>query len=270
MTDHQCSGCLGPAPDRPLEGEEETLVDQLISTMLRPDAIVEEVVPGPKFIAVKADGRVGLSSLLGAGPKPGEMETAMGCVGKSVKDGARYMRESSPFLISLGAGCLNAAYCPDPDRVNPLNYPADSLIETLGKDRKVGLVGEFPFVKDLKEKVGELFLFELKPVLGGLPQNRWEEVLSDLDVLALTGTTLLTRKMAWFLSRAAQAKIIIIGPSTPFAPVLFKRGADYLSGSVVTDFEKVRAGIEAGLPFKKVKKNGGVVFTQWDNPLGSV
>jgi len=73
-----------------------------------------------------------------------------------------------------------------------------------------------------------------------------------------------TRSMTWFMSRAPQATIIILGPTTPLSTALFDHGANYLCGSVVTDMENVAHGIRDGLSFKKVKKNGGIIFTQWE------
>jgi len=66
-------------------------------------------------------------------------------------------------------------------------------------------VGEFPFAQSLKNRVGTFHLFELQDVPDAVPHDQWESVLAGLDVFALTGTALLTRKMASFLSRAPQA-----------------------------------------------------------------
>ncbi len=51
--------------DLTLEGIEEDLVHAMLDAMERPDALVEQVVVGPKFIAVVAGGRMGMASLLG-------------------------------------------------------------------------------------------------------------------------------------------------------------------------------------------------------------
>ncbi|MBA3009870.1 MAG: DUF364 domain-containing protein [Proteobacteria bacterium] len=264
MSTDSCIQTMESLPDRPLEGEEKKLVDSILSSIIRPDAVVEEVIAGSKFVAVRAGGRMGLSSLLGARPREYEKNLEHQMMGKDVKQVAGLISRPSPFAISLGIAALNAGNAPDPNHVEPSGFPADDLIARLGKDKITGLVGEFPFTASLKNRVGRLYLFELRDVPGAVPRDQWESVLKRLDVFAVTGTALLTRKMAWFLSRAPQATVIILGPTTPFSPVLFSHGADYLCGSVVTDMEKVAQGIRAGLPFKMVKKNGGVVFTQWE------
>lgn len=262
MTCHPCSNPIPPAMDRPLEGAEEKLVSQMIASIHRPDVLVEQVVVGSKFLAVIAGNRMGLSSLLDAVPKPEDMALIVTLVGKPIESAVTLIQEASPFLICLGAAALNAANALDPDRVEPSNFPAEQLIAKLGKEKITGLVGKFPFAKQLAQKVGTLHLFELKPLPNGLPRDQWETMLPKLDVLAITATTLLTRQMAWYLSRAPQAKIVILGPTTPNAKVLFEYGANYLCGSVVTDMERVAASIKAGLCFKDIKKNGGIIFTR--------
>ena len=262
MTCHTCPKPLTPPIDRPLEGAEKELVNQMVRSIDRPDVLVEKVVVGSKFMAVIAGNRMGLSSLLDAVPKQEEIALTQTLLGKSIDEAVSLIQDPSPFLISLGVAALNAANAPDPAVVEPSNFPAEDLIAHLGKEKITGLVGEFPFARQLAQKVGTLHLFELKPVPNGLPRDQWERVLPKLDVLAITATTLLTRQMAWYLSRAPQATIMILGPTTPNVKVLFEHGANYLCGSVVTDMDRVAASIESGVCFRDIKKNGGIIFTQ--------
>jgi uncharacterized protein (DUF4213/DUF364 family) len=248
--------------DRPLENREKELVNQMLSAMINPDAMVDDVAEGPNFTGITAGGRMGLAAFLGARPRKDEADLAQSLVGKPVKEAAALVSSPSPYAISLGFAALNAANADDPATLEKNDYPADKLIKDLGKDKTVGLVGNFPFVPTLADFVGTLHLFELKDVPGALPKPRWEEVLPRLDVLALTATTLLTRQMSWYLSRATKAKIIILGPTTPVTPVLFDHGADYLCGSVVTDNARVSASIKEGLCYSDVKKKGGIRFFQ--------
>jgi hypothetical protein len=246
--------------DLPLSGIESDLVNALLHDLGRPDAVVEQVVAGERFIAVVAGGRVGLSSLLGARPSEGEKGLAENAVGRTVDQVAQCLLRPSPFAICLGMAALNAANAPDPDAVTGGDASAEALITELGRGRTVGLVGEFPFVDALREKVGTLHLFELRDVPGAIPPDRWEEVLSGLDVLAVTGTALLTRQMGYYLTRARRAVSVVLGPTTPLSRVLFGFGADYLCGSVVIDPVRVLEGARAGLPFRAVKWGGGIRF----------
>jgi hypothetical protein len=263
MTEKCCTHGGKRMQPPPLAGVEKELVDALLEHMARPAAVIERVVAGDKFVAVVADGRVGLSSLLGARPSAADDEQTRTAVGRTVGDVARNLAAPSAYAIGLGMAALNAANAPDPSRVAEADLPADALIARLGREGSVGLVGEFPFVASLRARVPELYLFEQNGTPDAVPPSSWDETLSRLTVLAVTATALLTRQMAYFLSRARQSTIIVLGPTTPLSSALFDYGADYLSGSVVTDPERVLEGIRAGLPFKQVKRNGGVRFTCW-------
>ena len=240
----------------------------ILQSLIRPDAVVEQVVAGPKFIAVIAGGRMGLSSLLGARPAENESDLTEKVIGETAAQVAEYLMHPSPFAICLGLAALNAANTLDPATIIESDAPAEALIAELGRGATVGLVGQFPFVEALRQKVGALHLFELRNVLGAVPRDMWETVLSRLDVLAVTGTALLTRQMAYYLTHGRQATTVVLGPTTPISQALFQFGADYLCGSVVTDHQRVLEGIRAGLPFKAVKKNGGVRFVRWTRENG--
>lgn len=256
-----CHSCKAAQPP-PLAGAEKELVEALLADA-RTKAVVEQVVAGDKFIAVVAGGRVGLASLLGARPCADDGELVKKVVGRPATAVAHNLTADSAFAVSLGMAALNAAVAPDPAAAAAADLPTDELIARLGQEGRVGLVGNFPFVDSLRARVPEFHLFEKQAVPGAVPPPLWDATLSELTVLAVTATALLTRNMAYFLTRARQAAIIVLGPTTPLSPVLFDRGADYLSGSVVTDPQRVLEGVAAGLPFKLVKRNGGVRFTCW-------
>lgn len=259
MNNEPCAGYAARMSEMPLDENERRLLNSMIQSLPRPDAPVEQVVAGDKFIAVVAGGRTGISSLLGARPDAHEASMTDKVVGMSAVRVAEYLLRPSPFAVCLGMAALNAASTPDPSSETAA-APAEQLIAELGRNKTVGLVGQFPFVEALREKVGALHLFELREAPGAVPREHWEEVLPRLDVLALTATALLTRQMAFYLSRAANAVSVVLGPTTPMSPALFGFGVDYLCGSMVTDPRPVLEGIRAGLPFRAIKKRGGISF----------
>jgi len=254
---HQHAAVLQP---RPLQAPESDLVAALLSAIARPDAVIEDVVAGPKFVAVRAGGRMGLASLLGARPTSEEEEIMAGAVGRTAADIAGYLRSPSPFSISLGLAAFNAGNAPDAHTINDSGASAEALIARLGRGRPVGVVGQFPFVDRLRAQTAALHLFELKDVPGAVARSEWKSMLAGVEVLALTGTALLTRQMAWFLAQAKQAEIVVLGPTTPLSLALFRFGADHLCGSVVTHPQGVAEGVRSGQSFRAIKKTGGVRF----------
>ncbi len=266
MKDNHCTTTQPPLPDRKLEGDEHRLITDLTPGVRRPDVEIQEIILGDKFIGVVAGGRMGLSSVLGARPKPGEVDQCLALVGAVASKAIALVHSPSPFSLAVGLAALNAANSPDPETAVESTLPTHDLIARLGRDKVTGLVGEFPFVDNLAPRVGTFHLFELNPVPGALPREDWEATLPRLDVLALTATTLLTRHMAWYLTRARQARIVILGPTTPLSPCLYDWGADYLCGSVVTDIQRVKQSLGSGSCFRSIKQNGGIKFVQMDTP----
>jgi len=258
MTDHVCHYHIPLVHERPLAGIEEALVDALLRDMVHPNSLIEQVAVGPRFISVVAGGRAGMASLLGAQPADHEQGLIYDVIGKTAGHVAGYLKSTSPFAVSLGTAALNAAYAPDLQNPSDVDEPAEELLVELGRGKVVGVVGEFPFVRLLKEQVGGLHLFELRDVEGSVSRERWDDVLANLDVLAVTGTALLTRYLGYFLTSARRATSVIIGPTTPLSQALFAFGADYLCGAVVIDPEQVLEGVRAGLSFREIKKKGGV------------
>lgn len=250
---------------RTLEGGEKELVEKMLSALTRPDDRIEQIFLGSKFIGVQAGGRMGLSATLGAQPSDDEKDIPRELIGTTVKKAAENIKKPSGFLISLGLAAFNAGSNPDQDSSDAMDYPAEDLIASLGSGKVTGIVGDFPFIENLRKKVGVLHLFEYKDVPDAVPQYQWEKTLASLDVLAVTGTTLLTRRMAWYLSRAPQAVKIVLGPSTPRSPVLFEYGVRYLCGSIVTDIIKTGEAIRRDFSFRQIKKQGGIVFTRWQD-----
>jgi uncharacterized protein (DUF4213/DUF364 family) len=50
-----------------------------------------------------------------------------------------------------------------------------------------------------------------------------------------------------------EAKVMLLGPSTPLTPVLFDFGVDLLSGVQVVDIAATLASVEASVNFRKMK-----------------
>ncbi|BBO82092.1 hypothetical protein DSCO28_26580 [Desulfosarcina ovata subsp. sediminis] len=262
---HQCSHHDGPALplDRPAQGSERQLANELIDALDRPAATIAEIAVGAHFIGIRADadGSVcaGLASTLGAGPSADERQLVDQLVGKSLKEAAGLLKTSSAFSISLGAAALNAGIVP------PESQPgleASTIMAEKGQEGETVLVGEFPFVNQLRQQVKTLHLFELRDVPGATSPAEWDAILGRCQVLGLTGTTLLTRAMTAYLEKAPQAYTIVIGPTTPLSPVLFSHGADVLAGCRIVSVEPVFEGIRKGLSFRAFKKLG-VEFVAW-------
>jgi uncharacterized protein (DUF4213/DUF364 family) len=263
---NKCCNKHAPVPNVPAASPKESdLVNDLIRSIDRPDEIVTSLVTSPKFLSIKTEQGMGLSASLGNLPTAVDSTRLQKIEGRTLAETAELLHEESLFLRSVGLAAVNAGL----DR--PTQHGVEGAIDIIkgyGQGKRVGIVGHFPFTPNVREFATETYLFELTDVPGALPRDQWEKVLSSLDVLALTGTSLLTRYMAYYLEHASQALNIVVGPSTPLSPVLFRHGADFICSSKVTNFENVNNGVAQGLSFRQLKKLG-IDYVTWKNPSGA-
>ena len=105
--------------------------------------------------------------------------------------------------------------------------------------------------------MGELFVLELNPGVDELPAEAAPNILPQADVVAITSMTLVNQSLENLLKLCnPQAKILLLGPSTPLSPILFEHNIDLLSGSVVTDINPVLDAIKQGANFRQVHRAG--------------
>jgi uncharacterized protein (DUF4213/DUF364 family) len=144
---------------------------------------------------------------------------------------------------------------------------AEEVIAEHGADKRVALIGHFPFVDRLRPRVGELTVLELNPRPGDLPDSAAKEVIPTADVVAITSMTLLNHTLDGLLELCSpQAYVIMLGPTTPLSPVLFNYGISLLCGSVVTAIDPVLRAVRQGGNFRQIHR-AGVRLVSVANPL---
>ncbi len=153
---------------------------------------------------------------------------------------------------SVGWAAINALLVPDEQQCVELNA-RDFLLEK-GHDKRVAIVGHFPFVEKLRDAVPTLWVLELDPAPGDLPASAAPEVLPQADIVAVTSLTLLNNTFEGLATLwRPDALVMLLGPSTPFSPLLFERGVDVLSGALVVDPQQTNTCISQGASFQQVK-----------------
>ena len=129
-------------------------------------------------------------------------------------------------------------------------------------DKRVAVVGHFPGVENRLSQAGELTVLERKPWQGDYPDPACEYVLGNQDYVFITGSTFANRTAPRILQLAENAWVVIMGPTTPLAAVLFEEGVDGLSGLVVSDPQKLKKSLrgvgglshfDAGVTYDVVK-----------------
>lgn len=162
------------------------------------------------------------------------------------------IRDGSGPERSIGWAALNALYVPDRSRAVELN--AREFLLERGAGKRVAVIGHFPFVDKLRDAAQELWVLELNPAPGDLPADAAAGVLPQADIVAVTSLTLVNGSFEGLSTLwRPEATILLLGPSTPFAPALFDLGVDYLSGTDIVDPEVANRHVGQAASFKQMK-----------------
>lgn len=105
-------------------------------------------------------------------------------------------------------------------------------LQTVKDDTKVGMIGHFPYVDRYPEVAKKLTIFELNPKEGDFPASASEYLLPEMDIVYITGSTIVNKTLPRLLELSEKAQTILLGASCTLSPVLFDYGVDVLAGTV--------------------------------------
>ena len=252
------------------------MINDLLAAV--PDAPVVDVRIGLSWTAVVVElagrRRCGLAATLRGERSHGgpAMPDAGHLVGRGGHELASWARLGAASLTqtSVGFAALNALLGENEQPWIDLN--AADMIAERGAGKHVALIGHFPFVESLRERVGLLSVLELQPRPGDLPASAAAEILPQADIVAITATTLINGTFAGLMGlRNLDALTMVLGPSTPLSPVLFDHGVDILSGALVMNIDATLQAVSQGAGFRQVHR-AGVRLVTWcsesEDPIG--
>ena len=141
----------------------------------------------------------------------------------------------------------------DIDEARCVRENAFDVLARRGSNKKVAVVGHFPWIPKLRKIAGTLWVIEQRPQEGDLPAEAAEEVLPQADVVGLTGTSFENHTVDRLLDLSKNSFVVILGPTTPLSPVLFDHGVDMLAGTNVVEPDKTIRSISQGAMFRQVE-----------------
>jgi uncharacterized protein (DUF4213/DUF364 family) len=175
--------------------------------------------------------------------------------GRSTLELAAWLKSGIPSRRSVAMAVINASLPQNPD--NWVEQNVEELLASLGKDRRVALIGHFPFVPRLRDRIERFDVIDRYPRADDYPESAAPEILPRAELVAITGMTLLNGTFGNLLTLCSpEALVLLIGPSTPLSPTMFELGVDILAGSTVTNIEAVLRVVGEGGNFRQVKKAG--------------
>lgn len=229
------------------------MLDDLIAS-LKEDAPAREVRVGPFWTAVWSR-TCGLASTVM--PQHHEHGSLFVEHPGSLSDGsarelARLAFSDSTLEAGIGLAAINSLLEVDEARCVDLN--AGRFLIEHGRGRKVALVGHFPFVPDLREAAGQLWVIELEPGPGDLTMDEGEALIPQADIVAITGSALINHTIEPLLNLCQpDSTVMVLGPTTPLSPVLFDYGVDVISGTRVVDPVLALRSVSEGATFRQMQ-----------------
>jgi uncharacterized protein (DUF4213/DUF364 family) len=250
----------------------QTLFDRLLPTL--PEGKIISIHVGLYWTAILAevDGetRCGLAATVGDESHHYTTEPAIPRAGHLTdlfaRELANFVYSISLPEVSIGLATINALLPRLPHLW--VNLHAKEVLARLGAGKTVVMVGHFPYVPELRPRVGKLIVLEQNPQEDDLPASAAPEVIPQADVLAITAMTLLNRTFdALMALRRPDTPTLIVGPTTPLSPVMFEMGATILSGAIVENPESVLRGLMQGANFHQLRQMGVRLVSMISSPI---
>ena len=163
------------------------------------------------------------------------------------------MAASTSLLeAAIGMATINSLIEVDEKRCTELN--AGDLLAEKGEDKKVAIIGHFPFVPKLRQVVKELWVIEKNPREGDFTEAESENLVPQADVVGITGTAFTNHTIEHLLGMCnPKTYVVVLGGTTPLSPVLFDYGVDAISGTRVVEPETVLRCVSQGATFRQIR-----------------
>lgn len=229
------------------------LYDELLDSIPSTEC-VKSFTCGDHWLMVESDGGgVGLAQHFPL-PQGGRQaqDARYDILGKPLRQVAECVKSWDFNEASIGLAAMNAAN-------NSMALVPHSALQTAASGRqgdafsyfmseargkKVAVIGHFPGLNLLRQNC-ELSILERNPQPGDIPDSAAEYILPHQDFVFITGTTFINKTITRLLELTRQARVCMVGPSTPMNPLLFRHGLTSLSGLVVADAAEVAGALKA-------------------------
>lgn len=245
------------------------LYDELIEKI--PDnIIVEEIIYGPHWVMVRSGEKFGVAMNTSGNTVSPMMRDNP--IGKSLKEIASTIKSFNLSEASMGAAALNFYYnehnkvkdiIKKEKEINFLdNKDTFVAYEEKVKGKKVAIIGHFRNLSNFINKPKEIYILERDPQEGDYPDSACEYILPLMDYVFITGSTLINKTLPRLLELSKNSNVILVGPTTPLTPILFRYGVNELSGVILKDvvrcseiIKEIECAplIETGMPIRMEK-----------------
>ncbi len=169
---------------------------------------------------------------------------------KTALELVEYAKSESLLEASIGMATINSLI--DIDESKCIEKNAFEIILERGQGKNVAIVGHFPWIPKLREKVKNFWVLEQRLREGDLPAKEADRILPQCDVVGITGTSFINHTVEGLLNLCKNAYVVLVGPTSPLSSVLFEYGIDAICGSKIIDPDQLIRSISEGATFKEV------------------
>ena len=170
---------------------------------------------------------------------------------KSALELVQYARSDNLLEACIGMAAINSMV--DIDEARCVEQNAFDILAQKGRDKKIAIVGHFPWISELRNIAKKLWVIDQNPQEGDLPSEAVDEILPQADVIGITGSSFINHSVERLLSLSKGRFTVMLGPTTPLSPVLFDFGVDVLAGVKIVEPEKVICSISEAAIFPQIK-----------------
>lgn len=229
------------------------ILDDLMST-LNFDAVVKDIRQGVFHTGILTRS-CGLAATLprdALRQKPPMIKEPGFLLDKDPRELAQLAYSQSILEAAIGMATINSLL--EIEEVSCIELNAAELIKEKGRDKKIAIVGHFPFIPKIREISKEVWVIEKNPREGDLHETEAEALVPQADVIAITGTALTNHTLDHLLELCSpNAYVVLLGDTAPLTPILFNYGVDAISGTKVVNPELALRCVSQGANFRQIK-----------------
>ena len=153
---------------------------------------------------------------------------------------------------AIGMASINSLLEIDEDSCVELN--AAELIMEKGKDKRIAIVGHFPFIPRVRKYSKDVWVIEKNPREDDFSEFEADNLIPQADVVAITGTALTNHTLDHLFELcSSDAYVILLGDTVPLSPIFFDYGVDALSGTKVVDSALALRCVSQGANFRQIR-----------------
>jgi uncharacterized protein (DUF4213/DUF364 family) len=233
------------------------LYPQLLSLAEQP-AQVSKVILGLNWtlaeVSIEGAKSVGLSFSPQDAPRiltwPGTL------VGKNAAELAPWLKHWDPCEAAVGAAVTNAVInhrslslsqaqlLPAVPHIPP-HLAVFSHFAPSVQGAKVVVIGSYPGL-EASGLLGDFTCIERRVRPGDLPDTAAEFILPEADWVFITASSIANKTLPRLLALAAQARVVLMGPSVPWLANWQDYGVDYVAGVTIKDADALTQTLMEG------------------------